>query len=255
MRIRGVFAEHFDLRQFPYDRQCLQLSLSSHRPFPSIDRPNSSLPHAGVRLQVDRTTAVPGNLQLQNVTFASACRLEKLHFHVGHTPRTISTSGTEYPLCVISIPFTRRVSYFHLNVILPLFLIVSVGFSAMAVDRLNVDGRLEATISCIIATTTYKYMVASSLPPLPYLTLLDYYVVCCIVTLAMVVLCITASTALDSDVYDRLLFRSLALGWIMFHALAVCYIRRIHSRNIATATLDLGLKAQRSGHIFNLDLI
>ena len=76
-----------------------------------------------------------------------------MHFSTGHTPRAVSTSGTEYPLCVIAVPFTRRVSYFHLNVILPLFLIVSVGFSAWAVDRENVDGRLEVRSFEICDTT------------------------------------------------------------------------------------------------------
>ena len=54
---------------------------------------------------------------------------------------------------MIAVPFTRRVSYFHLNVILPLFLIVSVGFSAWAVDRENVDGRLEVRSFEICDTT------------------------------------------------------------------------------------------------------
>ena len=255
MRIRGVFAEQFDLREFPYDRQSLQLNLSSHRPFPSSDQGGGHEPHAGVQLLVDRSVAQPGRLQLQNVTFAASTRLEKVHFSTGHTPRAISTSGTEYPLCVIAVPFTRRVSYFHLNVILPLFLIVCVGFSAWAVDRENVDGRLEATISCIIATTTYKYMVASALPQLPYLTLLDYYVVWCVFTLATVVLAITASARLDSDAHDRVLFNLLVLAWIASHAFAVCYIRRIHARNIATANRAVALKAQRSGYIFDKELV
>ena len=98
-------------------------------------------------------------------------------------------------------------------------------------------------------------MVASALPQLPYLTLLDYYVVWCVFTLAMLVLAITASVRLDSAAHDRLLFNLLVLAWVSSHAFAVCYIRRIHTRNIATANREVALKAQRSGYIFDKELV
>ena len=113
----------------------------------------------------------------------------------------------------------REANYFVKNVMLPLGLISTLGFSVYAI-RPEVDmvgDRLEAAFTILLTTVSYKFFIADYLPKVPYLTMLDKYILACLILLVTIVVeCTIVNFAIAEDGTDEepiLILGGNSTGW------------------------------------------
>ena len=102
--------------------------------------------------------------------------LPNLFFKEGRSDSASSASHRNYPELSISSVVTRRLGYWWWNVIIPIFLISSTTCAAFAVPAEDVADRCSVTLTILLTTVAYKYVVVEKLPEISYLTVLDCYI-------------------------------------------------------------------------------
>ena len=91
-----------------------------------------------------------------------------------------------YPLLHIYFIAQRRAAYYMWNIALPNFLLSVLVFTSFAIAEEDLADRLSVTLTLVLTSVAFKYMVAQELPRINYLTLLDKYVLLSFVFLALV---------------------------------------------------------------------
>jgi hypothetical protein len=69
----------------------------------------------------------------------------------------------------------RHVEYYAVQVILPLVFIVLMGSTALWIDPTVVTARVSVSMTAMLTLIAYRFALAAALPPLSYLTRLDYF--------------------------------------------------------------------------------
>jgi hypothetical protein len=69
----------------------------------------------------------------------------------------------------------RYVGYYVVQVILPLVLIVLMGWTALLVDPSVVTTRVSVSMTTMLTLIAYRFALGRSVPNLPYLTRFDYF--------------------------------------------------------------------------------
>ena len=123
----------------------------------------------------------------------------------------------------------RYVTYYIWQVILPLAVVVVMSWAAFWVGRDNVGVRIGVATSSILTLIAHRFVLASLLPRLPYMTRLDYFTVgsTLLVFLALITVIFTAvltskgseSLAHRTDVAARAVFPTvflIMLGWFLY---------------------------------------
>jgi len=123
----------------------------------------------------------------------------------------------------------RYVSYYIWQVILPLAVVVVMSWAAFWVRRKNVGVRIGVATSSILTLIAHRFVLASLLPRLPYMTRLDYFTVgsTLLVFMALVTVILTsflAGTEDDKlahkvDISARVTFPGIflfLLGWFLY---------------------------------------
>lgn len=80
----------------------------------------------------------------------------------------------------------RRAAYYMWNIGLPNFLLSLLVFTSFAIERQDLADRLSVTLTLVLTSVAFKYMVSQELPRISYLTLLDVYVLVSFTFLALV---------------------------------------------------------------------
>ena len=124
----------------------------------------------------------------------------------------------------------RFFSYYFWQVVLPLAVVIFMSWAAFWVDRRNVSVRISVATSSILTLIAHRFILASLLPRLPYMTRMDYFTVgsTLLVFVALIVVVITSFMA-SKDCHDlkakkinigsRYVFPAaffLLLGWFVF---------------------------------------
>jgi uncharacterized membrane protein len=123
----------------------------------------------------------------------------------------------------------RYVTYYTWQVILPLAVVVVMSWAAFWVGRDNVGVRIGVATSSILTLIAHRFVLASLLPRLPYMTRLDYFTVgsTLLVFLALITVILTSfltgkdhdSLAHKLDVAARAAFPAIflfMLGWFLY---------------------------------------
>ncbi len=123
----------------------------------------------------------------------------------------------------------RHITYYLWQVILPMSVVVVMSWAAFWVGRGNVGVRIGVATSSILTMIANRFVLASLLPRLPYMTRMDYFTVgstlLVFLALSMVVLISFLETvqkqrfARRLDHLSRVLFPAtflLLLGWFLF---------------------------------------
>eukprot|EP01084_Bolivina_argentea_P013649 25609_1 len=163
--IKGTFNQDFDLHSFPFDHHNIIMKFA---------------------LQIDESVATFANEEDLNVRLMPF----KLDMMGGtdwdvFTPNIYikkesaieggSASGKRYTHCVIEIPVARRYAYHIWNTFIPLLLIEIFAFSIYFCATRPLAKRLSVIATLLLTLFTFKITVSESMPPTPYVTLLDYF--------------------------------------------------------------------------------
>ena len=122
-----------------------------------------------------------------------------------------------YSCYIFKIHIRRRSSFFLINVALIMFMITVLCFSAFAVDSSDTADRLSVCLTLLLTSVAFKLVVSGSLPPVPYLTLLDKYVFSCMVFIFLISV-ENVSAGLISTVTTRKSFE-----WVLFYLSVIAF--------------------------------
>ncbi|MDH5587247.1 MAG: hypothetical protein OEZ05_11505 [Nitrospirota bacterium] len=95
----------------------------------------------------------------------------------------------------------RHVGYYLWQVVLPLAVVVMMSWTAFWVGREHIGVRIAVATSSILTLIAHRFVLASLLPRLPYMTRLDYFTVgsTLFVLLALIVVIVTGFLSAHSQ--------------------------------------------------------
>ena len=209
-RVKGKFKTLFDLRNFPFDKQLLQICI--------ISKWGDSV----VRLK--EASYKPGYLccktflsehewvLYKHVIGTESCTAEDCtndhslspdgnttssDVHCRHRIATLiqqnssqkgimkKTFNDERPLIfsvfTFSFSIRRRFSFFISNIVVLLAIISFLALGPFCVPQGEIGDRLSIIFTLLLTAVTFKFVVSQSLPRVSYQTLLDQYVLSCII--------------------------------------------------------------------------
>ncbi|XP_028408118.1 uncharacterized protein LOC114530711 [Dendronephthya gigantea] len=170
----GIFKEILELSDFPFDYQSLSVQIES-------DWPDNIM-------SFEKNNEIKDSVILQ--TFAG-CHEWSLCPHVvaGRVDPKKNNSGSHrtYPNYEITCHVKRKPNFYMWNVALIMGLIMSLTFCSFSVDVDSPEDRLSVTLTLLLTSVAFKFVVSQSLPNVSYLTCLDQYVISC-----MIIQCIIA---------------------------------------------------------------
>jgi len=104
------------------------------------------------------------------------------------------------------IDVERHVEYYIFQIVLPLAMVVIMSWAAFWIGRKHIGVRIGVATSSILTLIAHRFVLASLLPRLPYMTRLDYFTVgsTALVFLALLTVVLTAYLAtVQRDIYAK----------------------------------------------------
>lgn len=172
MRARATFTEQFELADFPFDMQDVTVMLTVQCPSTRVLLiPNEQF---GSRfLAQSFQLGAVFDLLNQNQVAAKASL----------SSADESAAGIRYPRCAFSIKLQRRYGYFVNNIIAPVGIITLVAPLSAATEpdgaRMGTGDRLAYSLTLLLTAVAYKFAIASAIPQVSYLTLIESYTLVC----------------------------------------------------------------------------
>jgi len=80
----------------------------------------------------------------------------------------------------------RRLSWFYMqNIVLMMFILTSLGLLAFTMDVSDLGSRVSTVLTIILTAVAFKFIISDNLPKVQYNTAIDYYVLACTISLAL----------------------------------------------------------------------
>eukprot|EP01137_Pigoraptor_chileana_P012748 Opistho-2@65442 len=133
-------------------------------------------------------------------------------------------TSSDVPNFEVKLRLQRKPQYYIINVSIPLFLLVILSGLAFFLPPDDLPDRLAVVMTLILAAVAFKFVITSYLPKVPYVTLLDTYVIIAFVFLAVIALeNALVYIAVDHDIDIRkwdILFAGVVYGcWVLLKVL------------------------------------
>eukprot|EP01084_Bolivina_argentea_P267925 454950_1 len=162
--LRGTFAQMYDLRAFPFDQHELELTIALE-----VDDTIAILDEESlfVRLMPFKRESMAG--ADWDVYSPSIFIKDQSAVEGG------SSSGKKYTHAQVTIPIARKWHHHIYETILPLLLIEIVAYGVYFAEEFPMVERLTVVVTLLLTLFAFKWTVAKSMPPTPYLTLMDYF--------------------------------------------------------------------------------
>eukprot|EP00040_Diaphanoeca_grandis_P011355 m.58161 g.58161 ORF g.58161 m.58161 type:complete len:382 (-) comp22510_c0_seq2:24-1169(-) len=246
--VRGEFSQKFELHQFPLDIQELQIRF---QPQFAVLVPGTSAFFSKQLCRFvlsDTNDPVPVTLVKEGVTIAPLLyHVREVNIQVGHTPKIESKRGNIYSCVSSAVVVQRRGGFYYWNIMFPSFLFTSMEFLALMIATEDLADRLSVTITLLLTLAAYKIVSASAVPDIPYLTLLDIYVVACAIFSALLAVQhgIASVVMLDTN-FDLISGLSVFGLWLMFNL----YMVRLwkHARTTSLGTRKFVFEHERGNY-------
>lgn len=157
VQYQGKLCCPMNFKTFPRDTQYLKIAVSSH------------LRLSKVALEFHK---VP-SLHKEYVTLSS---WDVLPLFWEKKQPELRPLSKQYPKINVMIPLRRKGGYYMWNVVLALFLLTLLGFSAAILPVEDISSRLAILGTSVLTTVTFKQIVAQELPKVSYVTSFDRYI-------------------------------------------------------------------------------
>lgn len=173
----------------------------------------------------------PSDPWLLGGTIADACSLPDWRI-LGFQARTLSyrpVAGVHAAGFALSFQAERYLAYYLWQIVRPLRVVVMMSWSAFWLKRSDIGVRIGIATSSVLTMITFRFILATLPPRLPYMTRMDYLTVGSTVSVLVSLLSVVMVTFLTSrnhdgaaraiDLWSRGLFPVaflLLLGWFLF---------------------------------------
>ena len=158
---RGTVAGDFDLHEFPLDRHKLDVDLEA-----TGYESDEVVFTVGEVKAVNPSHAVPHGWKLNEI---SATATETSYARVHET----------YSLLRVTIDVVRDPHFYFWSIVLPLIPIVATAWSVFWMDPKEFSSQVGVGITAMLTVVAYRITIDSSLPPLTYMTRMDYFLLVC----------------------------------------------------------------------------
>jgi hypothetical protein len=157
-RFTGVFSAALDLRSFPRDRQRLHVWVIA-----------PLLMGDPVELLVDDSLSTLRSKELS----IGDWRVAKIEM----SPRAFHATAQERPApgIELSVAVERRVTYYVIQVLVPLFAILLMAWTVYWIPPKTINVRISVNVTTMLTLIAYRFALANHVPRLSYLTRLDWF--------------------------------------------------------------------------------
>lgn len=158
-RLSGRFTARMDLRDFPMDRQRFHVQVVS------LGNPRSEV----------ALTEFPEGMRV-----GRAQALSVTDWAIGPTrmePADLEPAPGTRPLAGLQLIWEghRYQRFYYVQVILPLVMIVLMGWTALWIATGDVTTRMSIAVTTMLTVVAYRFALGRLVPSLPYLTRFDYF--------------------------------------------------------------------------------
>lgn len=172
MRFSGEFSEEYELEHFPFDTQDVSVLLTLHMPESRAQLVDNV--HYPSLFLCDRFAL--GGVFTPMAKEAVVVRPER-------SKPNESVTQIQYPRMRFSVPLARKYGYFLNNIIVPMGAITLMAPLSAATEpegaRMDTGDRMAFSVTLLLTAVAYKFAIASTLPQVSYLTLIDAYTLVC----------------------------------------------------------------------------
>ena len=167
--VAGCFAETFELGNFPFDVQELQIIVGT-----AIPTANKETGQRVISFLPDGLSGHSSRVHLSHFCLSNVFSLEAcMRVHTTATKPSESPSGKVRPETRFCMAVRRYSSYYLLNLIFPLFLISGISLCSFGVGRQELGDRLSVSTTMMLTAVAFKLIINADLPKLSYLTFID----------------------------------------------------------------------------------
>ena len=172
LRMKAVINEQMEVQNFPFDIQPMTIGLTF----------NACTSRVGLEANNYYPSIFFVN-QFQSASVYDVLYNDIVLTEVKCSNPTESSGGYVYPRCIFSIYFSRRPAFYMTNVMMPMTVLTLLGPLSNAIEAdgsvMGTGDRLSVSLTLLLTAVAYKFIVASSLPQVSYLTALDTQVLIC----------------------------------------------------------------------------
>lgn len=145
-------------------------------------------------------------------------------------------SPLSYPLYKMRLHVMRQYSFYIYNVALIMCLITILTFSSFAVKVDSVGDRIQITLTLLLTSVAFKYYVQQFVPTVSYLTLMDKYVLICMVFQFFMAAVHNSVSGVITDKTVLQYFEWICLGlalfcFVVFHIIFAIYSMKYKIKN------------------------
>jgi hypothetical protein len=203
-RYTGSFSQPLDLSQFPMDTH----SFTIH--FVAAGYGDDQLEFSPDTMRRVHGGSISDDLSLPDWKVVSHEALT-----LSYTPiEAIHAAGFAF-----RFEAERYVTYYIWQIILPLVVVVVMSWAAFWVGRENVGVRIGVATSSILTLIAFRFVLASLLPRLPYMTRMDYFTVGSTLLVFMALITVIFTTFLAGKEYDSLAHKTDISARVTFPAI------------------------------------
>jgi hypothetical protein len=178
-RVWGSLSQPLELKVFPYDSQTLEIVLVAPR-FGSTKVNFIASPAS----MISEKLSIP-DWHILGWDFSAA------ELPLGPSQMTL-------PGLVFSLDVKRETDFFTLKVMIPLALIVAMAMLVFWLDPALAAPRISVAVTAMLTLIAYRFAIGSMVPPLPFLTALDWFVLASSVLVFLCLVTVVISTSLAS---------------------------------------------------------
>lgn len=204
----GTFHDAFQLQRFPVDVQDLIVHVTC------LCANEKSVP---VRLEIPQNQRqYKARVDMENFTLSNVWRLENAVM-VSDKSILAKELGLSYPGIKFQTHVHRRAGYYYINVCAPLACLVLLALCQFAIAPEDVADRLSVSLTLLLTAIAFKTATASLVPPIAYLTILDFYELYMILIMVLSVVAAPVASLEGWQGIDHLAVIVLVSLWALAH--------------------------------------
>lgn len=162
---RGTISSNFNLHEFPFDQHRLEVPIEAN---------------AG---EIDDVVYVAGEIRVHEASSETLHVVPHGWQFVGLrndvTESRYPWLGETYSRFVFSVDVRRDPHFYWWAIVIPLLPIVATSWSVFWMDPKEFGSQVGVGVTAMLTVVAYRITIDSSLPPLSYMTRMDYFLLVC----------------------------------------------------------------------------
>ena len=188
-RYDGSFTQALRLKSFPFDKQTFRVHLVAVRYSPHDVQfvPDQKWVKSGLR----QGAGISPSTTLPDWTIEQ--------WDIKPLGYALVPGLVEYSGYVFEFTASRNVQYYIFKVILPLVLIVIMSWTVFWIDPIHSNSQISVAVTSMLTLIAYRFAIDSQLPRLPYITLLDAFILTSTVLVFFSLIEVSITTILETN--------------------------------------------------------